>query len=344
MASSYVTQSKTNESEPIDELSDASTSNSVPPVRAPGLADVFVLKPRLHHDSTSSSTSVENVRAAAVPMTSSRQHSVQGGGILNTDSVNYPRFHQLRRVALWCCLVSFLLDIGLGLTSFINCVRSKSFVGFSYSVDTLMDSLCAGFVSWHLNTKSVSDMHHRDRLACCVIGALFIGSFLAIESRAIQSMILAKSVRPDVVVFTYSLIHIVVFTVLSILKIAISKQIKSTALMADALNSIIGLIMSFPLLFWDRVTFLNKFANLDDLVQVLMAIVLFVAGWNLILDSITTMNAEYARTLREGKLQRMLKDHNNESEADFDAIGVYSPSMSIAPIAGTRRFSFISNR
>ena len=345
MASSYAAQSRTDESEPIDELSDepSSSSTSLPPVRAPGLSDLFVLKPRLHHESLSSN-STENVRAAAVPMTSSRQHSVQGGGILNTDSVNYPRFHQLRRVALWCCLISFLLDIGLGLTSFINCIRSKSFVGFSYSVDTLMDSLCAAFVSWHLNTKSVSDMHHRDRLACCVIGALFIGSFLAIESRAIQSMILAKSVRPDVVVFTYSLIHILAFTVLSVLKIVISKQIKSTALMADALNSIIGLIMSFPLLFWDRVTFLNKFANLDDLVQVLMAIVLFVAGWNLILDSITTMNAEYARTLREGKLQRMLKDHNEESEADFDAIDAYSPSISIAPIAGTRRFSFISNR
>ena len=345
MASSNAAQSRTDESEPIDELSDepSSSSTSLPPVRAPGLSDLFVLKPRLHHESLSSN-STENVRAAAVPMTSSRQHSVQGGGILNTDSVNYPRFHQLRRVALWCCLISFLLDIGLGLTSFINCIRSKSFVGFSYSVDTLMDSLCAGFVSWHLNTKSVSDMHHRDRLACCVIGALFIGSFLAIESRAIQSMILAKSVRPDVVVFTYSLIHILAFTVLSVLKIVISKQIKSTALMADALNSIIGLIMSFPLLFWDRVTFLNKFANLDDLVQVLMAIVLFVAGWNLILDSITTMNAEYARTLREGKLQRMLKDHDEESEADFDAIDAYSPSISIAPIAGTRRFSFISNR
>jgi hypothetical protein len=298
---------------------------------------------RSHHASSSSNNN-EVFRVLGISMKTSRQLSIQGGGILNTDSPNFLLFHRLRRVALWCCLISFVLDIGLGLTAFINCIRSKSFVGFSYSVDTLMDSLCTGFVAWHLTSISVSDMHRRDRLACCVIGALFIGSFLAIESRAIQSMILAKTAWPDTVVFTYSLIHVVVFTVLSILKIFISKQIKSTALMADALNSIIGLIMSFPLLLWDRVTFFNRFAHLDDLVQVLMALFLFVTGWKLILDSITTMNAEYARNLREHKLQRMLREHDEEIDADFDEVDTDNPHISIAPIVGSRRFSVISNR
>lgn len=300
-------------------------------------------KGRSHYPSDSS-TYNEILTVLAVPMKASRQFSMEGGGILKTDSLNYTHFHRLRRVALWCCVISFILDISLGLTAFINCVRSKSFVGFSYSVDTLMDSLCTGFVAWHLNTKTASDMHRRDRLACCVIGALFIGSFLAIESRAIQSMILAKATRPDIIVFVYSLIHIVVFTIFSIIKIFISKQIKSTALMADALNSIIGLIMSFPLLFWDRVTFLNKFAHLDDLVQVLMALFLFVVGWKLILDSITTMNAEYARHIREEKLRLMLKEHDEEIDLDFEAVDLDNPRISIAPIVGTRRFSVISNR
>jgi Co/Zn/Cd efflux system component len=114
--------------------------------------------------------------------------------------------------------------------------------------------------------------------------------------------------------------------------------------MADALNSIIGLIMAFPLLFWDRVTFLNKFAHLDDLVQVLMALFLFVAGWKLILDSITTMNAEYARNLREEKLRLMLKEHDEAIDVDFEGVDTDNPNISIAPIAGTRRFSVISTR
>lgn len=297
---------------------------------------------RTHYGSASSNPN-ELVRVLAVPMKASRQLSIQGGGVLNTDPAIFLRFHRLRRFALWCCLISFLLDIGLGLAAFINCIRSKSFVGFSYSVDTLMDSLCTGFVAWHLSTTSVSGMHHRDRLACCVIGALFIGSFLAIESRAIQSMILAKTVWPDLVVFTYSLVHILVFTVLSVLKIFISKQIKSNALMADAMNSIIGLIMSFPLLLWERLTFFNKFDHLDDLVQVLMALFLFVTGWKLILDSITTMNAEYARSLREEKLRRMLKLHHEQVDADFDDLDLDNRHCSIAPIPGTRRYSIISN-
>jgi divalent metal cation (Fe/Co/Zn/Cd) transporter len=301
------------------------------------------LKNRLHSQSTSSYNN-DFLTVLSVPMQASRRFSIQSGGLLNPDPVNYQRFHRLRRLAFLCCVISFIFDIGLGLTAFINCVRSKTFVGFSYSVDTLMDSLCTGFVSWHLMTNSVSDMHRRDRLACCVIGALFIGSFLAIESRAIQSMILAKATRPDVIVFVYSLIHVVVFTLFSIIKIYISKQIKSTALMADALNSIIGLIMAFPLLFWDRVTFLNKFAHLDDLVQVLMALFLFVAGWKLILDSITTMNAEYARNLREEKLRLMLKEHDEAIDVDFEDVDTNNPNISIAPIAGTRRFSVISTR
>ena len=318
--------------------------SSVSQMIIPAIIEPTSLKSRVHSVSVSSSNPNDVIPIVALPMITSRQLSIQGGGVLQSDSASLDRFHRLRRVAFCSCVISFLLDIALGLTAFINCIRSKSFLGFSYSVDTLMDFLCTGFVAWHLRVTSVDDMHRRDRLVCCVIGALFIGSFLAIESRAIQSMILAKAVRPDIVVFTYSLLHIVAFTILSVIKIFISKQIKSNALMADALNSIIGLIMSFPLLFWDRVTFFNKFAHLDDLVQVLMALFLFVAGWKLILDSITTMNAEHARNLREEKLRRMLHEHNEEIDLDFDAVDADNPHISIAPIAGTRRFSVISNR
>ena len=325
-------------------IRDSDTITSATQITVPAIVEPELPKIRISYPSTSSTNPNDIHPVVAVSLITPRQLSFQGGGVLQSDSASLDRFHRLRSIAFVSCVISFLLDIALGLTAFINCIRSKSFLGFSYSVDTLMDFLCTGFVAWHLRATSVNDMHRRDRLVCCVIGALFIGSFLAIESRAIQSMILAKSVRPDIIVFTYSLVHIVAFTILSVIKIFISKQIKSTALMADALNSIIGLIMSFPLLFWDRVTFFNKFAHLDDLVQVLMALFLFVAGWKLILDSITMMNAEYARNLREDKLRRMLREHDEGIDLDFEAVDADNPYISIAPIAGTRRFSVISNR
>ena len=143
-------------------------------------------------------------------------------------------------------------------------------------------------------------------LACCVIGALFIGSFLAIETRAIQSLMSPPTVRPDLTVIIYSFIHITVFTILSVIKIRISKAIRSMALKFDTLNSIIGIIMVLPLLVWDRVGFINKFTHLDDLVQVLMALFLFVAGGKLILDSINVMNSEYARRIHDEKIKKML--------------------------------------
>lgn len=337
MASSIVVEPPITQIDHVDEIPDnlCLTNGSV-------ANELSVLKNRSNTISGSLSSN-DGLNTFSIRMKSSRQYSIQGGGVLNAGSLNFVRFHTTRRLAFWSCVISFILDIGLGLMSFINCVKSKSFVGFSYSVDTLMDALCTVFVAWHLMTTSISDMHRRDRLACCVIGALFIGSFLAIESRAIQNMILANAIQPDIIVFTYSLIHIVVFTILSIVKIILSKRIQSAALMADALNSITGLIMSFPLLFWDRLTFLNKFAHLDDLVQVLMALFLFVLGWKLILDSITTMNAEYARYLREEKLRRMLKQYAEEIDIDFEDVDTDNPHLSIAPIAGSRRFSVISN-
>ncbi|CAF0959763.1 unnamed protein product [Rotaria sordida] len=226
----------------------------------------------------------------------------------NSTTISHEQFHRLRRIAFWSCIISFIFNIALGLTAYINCMRTKSFVGFSFSVHAFMDSLCASFVSWHLTATSIVDVHRRDKLACCVIGALFIGSFLAIETRAIQSMILAPTVRPDMTVVIYSLIHIIVFTILSIIKIIISKQIKSTALKFDAINSVIGIIMVLPLLVWDRVIFITKFTHLDDLVQVLIVLFLFLAGGKLILDSITKMNIEYARKVREDKLKKMLTE------------------------------------
>jgi divalent metal cation (Fe/Co/Zn/Cd) transporter len=238
----------------------------------------------------------------------SRRFSNQSDPNLHNTSINHDRFHRLRRIALWSCIISFLFDITLGSTAFINCIRTKSFVGFSYSVHTFMDSLCTSFVAWHLIATSIDDVHRRDRLACSVIGALFIGSFLAIESRAIQSLMSLPTVRPDLTVVVYSYIHIIVFTVLSIIKIRISKEIKSMALKFDTLNSIIGIIMVLPLLVWDRVVFINKFTHLDDLVQVLMALFLFVAGGKLILDSITIMNSEYAKKLHEEKINKMLNN------------------------------------
>ncbi|CAF1592847.1 unnamed protein product [Adineta ricciae] len=233
---------------------------------------------------------------------------------LQRDPINPEEFQRLRPIAFWSCVLSFIVDIALGVTAFINCIRTESFVGFSYSVHTFMDCMCTGFVSWHLRGLTIADSQRRDTLACCVIGALFIGSFLAIESRAIQSMISPPTVRPDRTVVIYSFIHIIVFTVLSIIKIRISKKIRSKSLKFDTLNSIIGIIMVLPLIIWDRVVFINKVTHLDDLIQALMALFLFVAGGKLILDSITVMNTEYERKIREGKVKKMLE------ETDEDAI------------------------
>jgi len=146
----------------------------------------------------------------------------------------------------------------------------------------------------------MDDFKRRDYLVCCVIGALFIGSFLAIESRAIQSMIVPQAPTGDWLLLVYSVTHIITFTILSIIKIILSKKLNSKSLMADALNSIIGIIMAIPLILWDRIPILHRHTQFDDLISVLMALFLLVIGWKLVHSGITYHNKLYVKSLHRG--------------------------------------------
>jgi len=143
----------------------------------------------------------------------------------------------------------------------------------------------------------MDDFKRRDYLVCCVIGALFIGSFLAIQSRAIQSMIVSQAPTGDWLLLTYSVTHIIIFTILSITKIILSKKLDSKSLMADALNSIIGIIMATPLILWDRIPMLNQHTHFDDLISILMALFLLVIGWKLVHSGISYHNKLYLKSL-----------------------------------------------
>ena len=142
----------------------------------------------------------------------------------------------------------------------------------------------------------MDDFKRRDYLVCCVIGALFIGSFLAIESRAIQSMIVPQAPTGDWLLLAYSVTHIIIFTILSIAKIILSKKLKSKSLMADALNSIIGIVMAVPLILWDRIPLLSRHTQFDDLISVLMALFLLIIGWTLVHNGIAYHDKLYKKS------------------------------------------------
>ncbi|CAF3088836.1 unnamed protein product [Rotaria socialis] len=217
--------------------------------------------------------------------------------VIEDDSSRDKLFKRYQSIAYRICVFSIILDIILGLTAFINCMLDKSSVGLSYSIDTLMDSICICFVAWHLKAQTLDDFKRRDYLVCCVIGALFIGSFLAIESRAIQSMIVPQAPTGDWLLLLYSVIHISIFTVLSIVKIILSKKLNSKSLMADALNSTIGIIMAVPLILWDRIPLLSRHTQFDDLISVIIALFLLVMGCILVHSGITYHNKLYSESL-----------------------------------------------
>lgn len=73
-------------------------------------------------------------------------------------------FTRYQTIAYRICVFTIILDIILGLTAFINCMLDKSSVGLSYSIDTLMDSICICFVAWHLKGTNIlqSEVHKYD--------------------------------------------------------------------------------------------------------------------------------------------------------------------------------------
>lgn len=73
--------------------------------------------------------------------------------VVEDDSSRDKTFKKYQSIAYRLCLFTIILDIILGLTAFINCMLDKSSVGLSYSIDTLMDSICICFVAWHLKGR-----------------------------------------------------------------------------------------------------------------------------------------------------------------------------------------------
>lgn len=72
---------------------------------------------------------------------------------VDDDASRDKLFKKYQTIAYRLCIFTIILDIILGLTAFINCMLDKSSVGLSYSIDTLMDSICICFVAWHLKGK-----------------------------------------------------------------------------------------------------------------------------------------------------------------------------------------------
>jgi len=84
--------------------------------------------------------------------------------VIEDDSSRDKSFKHYQKIAYRMCLLTIILDIILGLTAFINCMLDKSSVGLSYSIDTLMDSICICFVAWHLKGKRINQQKQKKQI------------------------------------------------------------------------------------------------------------------------------------------------------------------------------------
>ena len=51
--------------------------------------------------------------------------SIQSNGTVQSTDITDEHFQRLRRIAFWSCILSFAVDIILGTTALVNCIRTR---------------------------------------------------------------------------------------------------------------------------------------------------------------------------------------------------------------------------
>ncbi|CAF1410328.1 unnamed protein product [Adineta ricciae] len=208
-------------------------------------------------------------------------------------------FKLYQTIAYAICVVTCHLGLYLGLIALFYCWFVGSLLGLSYAISALMNSICSFFVFWHLKGQTPNDLERRDYLVCCINGALIFGSFLGIKSHEIQLMIDLQTPTGDWFTRVYSVIHIISFITLSIVKLVLSTKLKSKSLFYDTLSSITGIVLSIALILRDRISISKGEKEIIGFLCMLTVISLPIISFKLIFIGIVYQNKLYRQSFRQ---------------------------------------------
>ncbi|XP_033837705.1 transmembrane protein 163-like [Periophthalmus magnuspinnatus] len=214
--------------------------------------------------------------------------SIEDSGLLESSMRLKPHEAQsYRKKALWVSWVSILITIILAIAAFTVSIMRHSASAFGFAFDAILDVLSSVIVLWRYSNAAAVHSAHREYIACCVLGVVFILSSLCIMGKAIHD--LATKLLPEVddFLFSVSIVSGLVCVILAIIKFMLGKVLTSRALITDGFNSMVGGIMGFSILISAEVfKHEPKVWYLDGTIGVIIGLVILAYGVKLLKDMV----------------------------------------------------------
>ncbi|XP_055022925.1 LOW QUALITY PROTEIN: transmembrane protein 163-like [Boleophthalmus pectinirostris] len=166
-------------------------------------------------------------------------------------------------------------------------IMRHSASAFGFAFDAILDVLSSVIVLWRYSNAAAVHSAHREYIACCVLGVVFILSSLCIMGKAIHD--LATKLLPEVddFLFSVSIVSGLLCSFLAVIKFMLGKVLTSRALITDGFNSMVGGIMGFSILISAEVfKHEPKVWYLDGTIGVIIGLVILAYGVKLLKDMV----------------------------------------------------------
>lgn len=198
-----------------------------------------------------------------------------------------------RYITLFVTALSLVATLLLGITCLILSVSDNSDAAFAFSLDCLLDFLTSMVVLWRYfgNVGSVYS-YGRERLACILLGLLFVISSVCITVKATYDFMAGGRPERPVTLLHLFVISTTVCSVLAIVKLFLGYKLESRAVVTDGVNSLFGAIMGGAVLASIEVYKMKPNVwYLDSVVSMGLAVLCVLYGVWLLFDSIVLHRA-----------------------------------------------------
>ncbi|KAG8432241.1 hypothetical protein GDO86_016760, partial [Hymenochirus boettgeri] len=209
-------------------------------------------------------------------------------GLLESSTRLKPHEAQsYRKRALWISWLSIGVTLVLAVAAFTVSVMRSSASSFGFAFDAVLDVLSSAIVLWRYSNAAAVHSAHREYLACCILGGIFMLSSLCIISKAIHDLSIRVLPEVDGFLFSVSILSGILCSLLAAVKFMLGKVLTSRALITDGFNSLVGGVMGFSILLSAEVFKHNsKVWYLDGSVGIMIGLIIMVYGIKLLLDMV----------------------------------------------------------
>ncbi|KFV64514.1 Transmembrane protein 163, partial [Dryobates pubescens] len=204
-------------------------------------------------------------------------------GLLESSTRLKPHEAQsYRKKALWVSWVSIIVTLALAVAAFTVSVMRYSASSFGFAFDATLDVLSSAIVLWRYSNAAAVHSAHREYIACCILGVIFLLSSICIVIKAIHDL-----AKKDDFLYSVSVLSGILCTALAVIKFMLGKVLTSRALITDGFNSLVGGIMGFSILLSAEVFKHNSSVwYLDGSIGVLIGLTIFAYGVKLLIDMV----------------------------------------------------------